>query len=266
MSSTEVKISAEYARSYGQHDFVAAEDRTVSVISEPDWKNFFARLSNADSLGDVVLTPELITSPGAIEEIPAKRPVIEERIEAVREVSQRYAGTVIVLGTATFNGHPANSQLFIKGGEIIGQVNKGFSYHQAEKSQFKLGEMPNGGGTGLGSGIAGLICADLVAEARTLLQFPVAGSTKSDGLEYRPKTGLDTKTVLLSSCWAVPAVNDRLIDGFWTNPEERFRPQLENSVALLFRMRPALQEVIVADRVPPMSDLSGPLNARFTTL
>lgn len=63
-------FEVDYARSYGQHDFVTVGGETVSVVSEPTWQDFYNRLQSSQHLGEFVLSPELITSPFDLVDIP----------------------------------------------------------------------------------------------------------------------------------------------------------------------------------------------------
>ncbi|HEY5153000.1 MAG TPA: hypothetical protein VII55_03425 [Candidatus Saccharimonadales bacterium] len=281
MSFPEQLFEANYTRAYGQHDFVTAGGEVVSVLSEPTWENFYGRLESSAQLGEFVLSPELITFTTGLEDIPARQADIEGRIADVRELSRRRPDSTIILGTATFNnpsGRPANSLLFIAGGDVVAQANKGFSFYPPEKRVFTLRQATAARTTN--HKLAGLVCSDILGEgdvSRFSIDLLLEGS---DEPEPGQKITAATEIVLLSTCWAVPVVE--IIDGpsagrqnrfaamaasIETAPashEDRFRRRLEGRIGLLFRSYPALREVIVADRLMADTEVEAPYNGHFT--
>jgi hypothetical protein len=252
-------VEANYARSYGQHDFVATSGEVVSVVSEPTWESFYRRLESSERLGDFVLSPERITFPIGLNDIPASQADIERRIADVQELSLERPDTTIVLGTPTFNnptGRPANSLIFITAGEVAAQTNKGFSTYPAEERVFTLRQATASRTTA--QAFAGMVCSDILDE-RTGNGYEVGG--EQDSVQ---KITADTRTVLLSACWAIPLVGIPEAVMPSGNHESRFRRQLEGRIALLFSRNPGVREVIIADRLPPGSKLDAPYNGHFT--
>ena len=255
------QAETNYARSYGQHDFVAAGGEVVSVVSAPTWEDFYGRLQSSRRLGDFVLSPELITFPAELEAIPAAQADIERRVDDVRQLSLERPDTTIVLGTPTFNdptGRPANSLLFIAAGDIAAQTNKSFSVHPVEKEVFTF-QQAVAPATSL-QRFTGMICSDMLGEGRRVVRR-VAGDQPP-----RQKVTPGTETVLLSACWAVPLVQDIFPESqiFINDHEKRFRLPLEARIAMLFARNPNLRDVIVADRLPAGSEVEGPYNGHFT--
>lgn len=266
MNFREQPFDVNYARSYGQHDFVAASGETVSVISAPVWEDFYRRLESSAQLGEFVLSPELITFTHTLEDIPAGQADIEARIDKIRELSRGRPDTTVVLGTPTFNnphGRPANSLVFIAGGDIAAQTNKGFSFYPVEKQVFTLRQAAAARTTV--QNFAGMVCSDVLGEGGNSAYVSRLLTEGSDEPNPGSKVTADTETVLLSACWAIP-----LLESITERPassidhEERFRSQLENRVALLFRSNPNLREVIVADRLVAGSEVKAPYNGHFT--
>jgi hypothetical protein len=266
MKLPEQVFDANYARAYGQHDFVALSGEVVSVLSDPTWEDFYGRLESSARLGEFVLSPELITSPLGLEDIPAKQADIEGRVAEVRQLSRQRPDTTIVLGTPTFNnlsGRPANSLVFIAGGDIVAQANKSFSFYPAEKRVFTLQSAPTS--RAIDRKIAGIICSDILGEGYKTEYGMTLLVEGSDEPNPGSKITADTETVLLSACWAIPLAKDVLPGaGSSTTHEDRFRWQLENRIASLFRHNPTLREVIVADRLPAGSEVEAPYNGHFT--
>lgn len=247
-----------FRRSFGRHDFTTSGGKSITVISEPTWEEFWETTSSATDLGQIVVSPELMTSPVQLDQVDASQRLIERRVAQVSELSRSRAGTTFALGSATFknrSGRPANSVLFIKDGELIGQTNKAWSLSILEKKYFTL--RPYSRSARLASKIVSLVCSDIIGERYASQppvkdQNPVIGYREAllIGSDYHcpdKKVKAQTETVLLSSCWAVP-----LSKLFETDPpaikDARYRRQLEISLASLFRMRPALLDVIIADR------------------
>lgn len=258
-------LQVDYARAYGSHDFTVAHGEVVSVLSEASWEAFSDRLISAPAPGNIALSPELITSPMPLEEIPDHRDVIEARIEEAKEASTRFPATTVILGSATFNnstGRPANSQLFIRDGIVRAQNNKRFSINPDEKKIFTLRQAESLPQSITGR-LAGLVCSDILGAS-------AGGNPMTLGLLYEgsdetsplPIADEAADTFLMSGCWAVPVVSDPALDRI-INREDRFRFALEGSMARLFRNYPNLQDVVVADRLAPDSGVDLPYNAHF---
>lgn len=256
-------LEIEYARAYGQHDFTLMSGSVVSAVSQPSWEEFTSTLLSAKSLGGIVLSPELITSPEALEEIPGRQAVIEARVEETRELSIKLPATLIVLGTATFSnpaGRPANSQLFIKNGAVVAQNNKRFSYFPLEKEVFTMRQAADMA-VCPGSNIVGMICSDLLGEStRVASDLLLEGS---DEPSPPPIVGQTTETVLVSGCWALPVQSNPAIDRNISR-EDRFRLALENRMLMLFRKYPALREAVMCDSLPATSGVEAPYNVHIT--
>lgn len=272
-------VMPSYEREYGIHIFPmqegqneAGQSPTITVVSQPTWESFFYALRTAAprSLGQVALGPELMTSPGPVNAVPAQREKIGHRIGMMRRLSEDHPGTTFVFGTATFdnseNGaryrRPANSALFVKKGEVVAQTNKQYPSLTVEKDVFTF-EQEEGERTDDPS-IAALVCADIIGEGgsdqtKEMLLSGLGGSAGTDRL-----VGDEVTTVLLSSNWAHPMRGAPSADMF-TMPDERFRQALEIRVGRLFQARPNVREVIVADRVADIEGIKGPYNARFTS-
>ena len=249
-------FDVDYARTYGQQDFTTVRGDVVSVVSGPTWEDFYKSLATATHLGAFVLSPELITSPGDFKTIPPKQAEIEERIDAVRELSGRRPDTTIALGTATFSddpdGRPANSLVFIAGGEVVAQTNKSFSHRIDEEWLFTFQQVPIG--AAIDRRLTGILCSELL-------------DPPDGGQKLASKVTPDTETLLVSSYWAVPYAAD--VGALRGGQEDRFRRQLEGRIGVQFRRNPNLREVIIADRLPEDSEKSsgeGPYSGHFKRL
>ena len=249
-----------YEREYGQHDFTLEGGDEVSVISHPTWEAYWQQLQNASFLGRVVLSPELITSPRPEDGDVDPRELIETRIAQVRDFSRGHPDSTFALGTATFqhtagSDRPANSLVFISRGGQVAQTNKTLSMYPAEQQVFTLRQERRVPLSVLG--MSAMICSDLITET-SRLELLEPWLTHSDNPAPASKIDMNSTTALLSACWATALDSALNVD-----PEQRFRIQLEARIINLFRQRPALRDLVIADRVAPGVDVK-PFNGIFS--
>jgi hypothetical protein len=168
------------------------------------------------------------------------------------------------LGTATFDSgadRPANSLVFIHKGRVVAQKNKAFSFFSVEKEVFTM--RPASNRHTIHPRVAALVCSDILGETSDPALYQ--GSllmVGSDNQNPRQSVPFHAETALFSSCWAIPLTEDPRIDALMSR-EDRFRSQLEGRIRRLFHARPFLKEVIVADRLAPISGVSAPYNGHF---
>jgi len=265
LSLTEPSLETEYVRAYGQHNFVSVTGATVSAISQPTWEDFAGALEAASYLGNIILSPELITSSEELlKVVPDSRAEIEARVEETRQLSFKIPDTLIVLGTATFDspsGRPANSQLFIQDGAVVAQNNKRYSYYPLEKRVFTM-QQTTARPQSPSRRFVGMICSDLLGEGASSTSNVL--SVGSDEAGPPPIVGMGTESVLFSSRWAVSVQSAFDIDQYNINREDWFRRALEKRMLLLFRKYPALREVIMCDSLISTSGVEDPFNAHIT--
>lgn len=262
---SEPKLKPQYARAYGKHDFVAIGGKIVSVLSQPTWEEFWEQLSSGPSLGHIALSPELMTSPVPLDEIPSQRAEIMARVNQVKELSHDHPHTTIVLGTAAFDpkaDKPANSLVFIQQGEVVAQRNKTYSLSPWEKRIFTMQQARHR--DTIHPYLAALVCSDILGETTDISLYPNSAlAARSDNPTPQQLVPDNAEIVLFSTCWAIPLIDDPAIDAIMSR-ETRFKSQLEGRIRRLFCARPLLKEVIVADRLASISGVSAPYNGRFT--
>jgi len=246
MEELKPSFEAKYVREYGVHQFEAIDGTPITAISEPGWPKFCESFASLPQTGGYIVSPELITDPDKVLEIPEHKDEILDDIECAKEMSALQPHAYILLGTATFDNpfaqKPRNSLLILHRGKEVGRVNKRFLLSSSEQEVFEgdVSEAP----TRLPKlGHAAIICSDLLMPSRY-------------GMDSYGFINPVARTLLVSSKWASP-----LIDGMKVT-DERFKNPLEIQVGQFFESFPNLQEIIMVDRAASETGLQ-PFNAHF---
>jgi hypothetical protein len=264
MLKTQAAFSVDYQRSYGQHEFVTGNGTAVSAISAPSWETYYEKLAASPSLGNIALSPELITTSMDPEAVAAARYEIAVREVAIKKLSLEFPQTTFVLGTAAFDspdGRPANSQRFIVDGQVVAQNNKRFSAQLFEKLIFSMRQNDNLPTSNL-SNVAGAVCSDILGLTTTGSYAENILNEGSDEPDPPAIVEDDVDTLIVSACWAVPLRCIGLM-GPARDDETRFRTALVGRMRKVFQMYPGINDVIVCDALPSNSKVKAPFNAHF---
>lgn len=250
---------ANYARSYGRHDFRLSSGEIVVVVSASDWGGYWKLLQgSAHSLQGVVLSPELITSQFAFCNIVSNKDIIKQRIERVAVFSRSTPDVVYALGTPVFDCdsvRPTNSLLFICNGRVIARKNKAYIHPDTQEAAVFRTDVYTGPNS-LNARVASLVCSDLVNVA--YLQPAVAGGMGCDfSISNR------TQVVLMSACWSMPLIQGGRIMPSLLPDEQRYKTQLEGCVSRLFERYSGLTDLVIADRIFDGSEVVGPFNVHY---
>jgi hypothetical protein len=245
-----------FVREHGTHQFPLVSGERVTAISEPSWDRFAAALEQVERPGAYVLSPELIVAspePSSLDEVPA---MVERRIDEARTLSQRMPQTTLLLGSASMTGtRIRNELLFVRNGEITGHSPK-LPYMPGEAQVFhqvydpREHQQPD-------RRTVGMICSDLIFHSRR--GWGQAGLPGRDlEAEYVDPIGPDVRTVLISGIWITPY--DHALGHNPSIEEPRFIDPIKWAVRKLMHDHPRLQDVVMADQMPPGAPGSGPVN------
>src|SRR5579871_5952370 len=160
-------IEGIYHRSYGVYQTELTDGTSVSSLSFPSWDEFHIALSSLPETTGYVISPELITSPVPLTQIPGMSEVVRSRVEMVEETSNDHPRATFLLGTSSTDelGITRNSLAVVEKGRTVGHVDKrGWMWpHELDvfnrfpiRSQAKLREI----------GHSALICLDIASAAR----------------------------------------------------------------------------------------------------
>jgi len=267
------EASANFVGEQGVYKFDLANGAVVTGISANTWEsfteNFESLRGNPQSVGSIILTPELITiAPYEIgDPLDALQVNVEERIMAARDMSNVWPDSTLILGT-TMSGpmaaKPKNALLYIKAGEIVGQTSKlpylpvgvEASYERATSARVSqpLPDMPN---------ILPMISSDLLFHRlRTDTKVTFLANGGSEEPYVNPITS-QTDTLLVGACWQRP-----LLEGVSkVRREEDYVFPLHVAAQSLFRTHATLQDILVIDRMPgistPISEPTAPINVHY---
>lgn len=255
-------ITANYARSYGRHDFETSSSQTVSVISAPNWDEYWDNLQNAGSLGGIALSPELITAQFDFGDLDSNKYLIEQRVDCVKDLSKDTPGTVYGLGTPVFDPgqKPTNSILYICAGLVVARKNKAYMHpYTPEARTFRTNN--DFGPSSLNEHMASLVCADLVNIS--YLQPRKRPRTFDSRRNSDPSVDENTRLVLMSACWSIPlSMGGKAVPSAQPD-EQRYKSQLEGCVTELLKTYPKITDLIIADRLVEGSQVNGPLNCHY---
>ena len=271
-SNVDVQLGVE---EFGLFRTQLGDGRTVAILSQPTFDDFFEMLPNPlVASSSVVISPELITCAGIeLQEISENRVVIEQRINLVVELSKSCPGTRIVLGTPTWAGSevkPRNSTLVIQDGAVIAVRNKIVSVDGEESAAFDFSpsDEHNGGETGI------LICADLAYAAVDIMQLDDQYKrvfSKGDRLSWvhyyqeMPQfVSPEVKVLFVPMLWGVGSAYLKQIAD---EPQGYYRMNLFTSVGRVFAKHPNIEEIVVCDRTISEDDgmvSIAPYNYHFT--
>lgn len=250
-----VTFLADYRREHGVHSFEMQDGSPVTAVSAESWQQLAEQLPTIPDHG-YVMTPELITSAHMeLDEIHGSRDVIQGRTELVLAESQHRPNATIALGTTAYTHLGLTNRLsFVRGGEIIGAIDKNFLTDD-EKPVFARG--PQEGRRWSDNPNAQFaICSEIIRVAlnRGREQGDLSMRNRSNALARA------TISLLVSSCWSVPMSKNQNMS--LLPDEERYRGQLEDIIGLVFGAYPKLQDIIVTDRTPEGSTVR-PCNSHF---
>lgn len=254
------EFESDYKNSPGVHHFEMSGGQAIDVVSANDWSTFDGLLRATEFNSDsIALTPELMTSPQPLAEIPAMADVICRRLVGVQLFSAIHPETTFMLGSATPRqklgqeiGNDLipdflNSLVFIKDIVRTGIAHKRKLIHLNELAVFDdiSPKAPYGL---LEKGIAAVVSSDLIMAANEGRKaFPAKV----------PYIDQSAHTVLVSACWAgqFPAPTGRV-------EEKRYREPLEQTVGMVFDFYPTVNDIVIADRIAPHR-AKQPFNAHF---
>lgn len=247
-----------FDRNYGVKPIELASGDIVMRISVPEWADFVMTMIHQPghppgsyATGPFMLTPELITStdipPNTIH---ANRDRVAQRVTTARELSAMRPNSHLLLNTVIFDdSHPKPriGTLHMYDGAIKGRAFKISANNPQERETFAQIMSPDDTVTravkrarAAGDivppfwGVQPLTCADFIDHSDIL----------------HPKT----TAALISSCWSMPA------DPETHPPEARQLMFLEDLCTQAFTEHPNLQDIVMADRLPPNSKAVGPYN------
>lgn len=236
-----------YHREFGVTRRETCDGQPVTSVAAPDWSGLTQLLDALPpETAGVVVTPELATSPGIpLDELGYHEAMIERRIAEATDISQQFPQARLLLGSVAFEHSGMTNALFaIENGALYAeQTYRKYGLTIPERSAFVRGQPREHD-----SATQIAICADLITMLAQARGIP----------SERPRLlGANVRTLLVSSCWAVPGGLDM------TRPakpdEERFRQGLERVVGGVFDGYDRLEQVIVTDR----STRIDPLGAEF---
>lgn len=234
------QASFEFDRAYGVRHISTPSEDIITTISRPDWLSFRDSLENITSYGEAgnfILSPELVTSTDIpLGEIAVKRTLIQERVHEAKLLTVNHPSSTLLLGTAVFNAEGTrarNAVLFLRDGTEIGRTHKVHTEVRAEQEVFYRPNVPDVRKPA--PHIAAIISADLIDPPRTV---------DSAG------------TLLISSCWSVPIGHPDSAP----STEPRLKDGLTMFTQELFDNNPQLNTVVMADRVPEVSQAVAPFN------
>lgn len=93
-------FTTEMYESNGVHDIELIDGRTLHIVSQPSWEDWIIDAQDlTPEPGDIVLSPELITSTYQLDLVAGKRDEIKSRVTQVSEQSKNNPGSVYLLGT-----------------------------------------------------------------------------------------------------------------------------------------------------------------------
>ena len=228
---------AHYDRDPGVYHYSTEGGMPVYALALPTWEELEQSLGELSPMNGYVVTPELITLPVAVEEIDGMAREIEDRIAKTIELSQLHPDATILLGTPTIDeaGVIRNSLAIVSRGELVGYIDKRGIAWEEEARVFSRSPRSQ---ASLEAGYAALICSDIITAA-------ACGRFTKAQTDSRNLLGAEAKTLVVSSCWAVPRYEDLFVSA---TDERRYSEALERSVSDLFMAYPELQEVIMVDR------------------
>lgn len=246
MEELKPPFEAEYVREHGAHEFYAVDGTPIWAVSVPDLPSLCKVFVRLPQTHGYIVTPELITGPQRVQDIPSNKEQILNDLEIAKEMSAQQPNAHLFIGTPTFDNpfskKPRNSLLIFKKGKEVGRVNKRYILSQAEQEVFEsdIAEAPALLPT---LGHAAIICSDLLMPNRF-------------GNESYGFIAPSTKTLIVASKWASPLVDRMEIT------DERFKNPLETQVQTFFERFPNLLEIIMVDRSSEETGLK-PFNAHF---
>jgi hypothetical protein len=247
----DLRLNKDYRREPGIHRFTLSDNTPVTAIAEPSWERFQEAFSTLPATSGYIISPELITSPLALNETRASKAEIQAKVDIVRELSSEHPDAHILLGSASFDDEDTmrNSLHVIVDGHIRGFIDKrgimwpveGREFSRKLRLQSELKSI----------GHSALVCSDLI----TALSFGLGERVPKKDEYISPAA----ETLLVSSCWAVPQY-DHLNTP--RSGDERFLGPLERTITGIFQGYPNLKEVVMVDRAMPISETS-PYTAHF---
>lgn len=249
MSTGEVDCITRFERSHDVHVFRAMDGMEITGISVPSWEEFEATLADLPLTDGYITSPELITSPVTLDEIPGMRSVIEERTEWVREESRRHPMARILLGTATFGPGgqmPRNSVVAFVDGQEVGRQHKIQGSWGENKFFQSSGDSEENGVAVDITGHRLLICFDLIeaANSASATTRPLSEGVRARANRIIPSSA---RTIIAVSCWGVPP-----LDGLNQDQTETIcASALNRSAHGVFLHFPRLEEIIIVDRAIP---------------
>lgn len=244
--------NGEYFRSTGVFRAKFESGMEIVGVSANSWEEYLDHSGEVASSDKYVVSPELITCAGMdFEDLLRSKDLINQRIDKVIDLSDKFSNTYFLLGTPLFvNERPRNSVLIIKSGEVVDITNKRYGATDDENEFFEM--MPEEAPLLLpNTNTAIVICSDLVlaslyagySEEMIGEILRVSGKYDLKGKEVRVLPG-KVESVLLVSCWSVGG--RFVMEG---QEDEYYRNQLRNITWRLMR-ETTVKEVMVVDRVP----------------
>lgn len=232
-----IDVEIDFFREYGERQVVTAQDNgDVTIISQPDWdgmRESMHRLSNTQ-VGQAILTPELITIADAGRgDLWVYQTMVADRLAEAKEWTRSLPDAIMLLGSVVFHDsgtRPSNVVQLLQNGQEIGRTHKRFPLGKHEIATFDTNEMHADVPV---EGTTSIICSDILAPQR-----------------------INTRTALVSACWSTPVG----YPGVAKSPDHRHLRFLEYAAGQLFELNPALETVVMADRVPQMSVSTRPFN------
>lgn len=257
-------VVARYERDYGVHQIVTSANMHVYAVSQPDWLNFYRSLERMLTTSGIILSPELMTTPHPLAELPTFAELARERIDNIRLLSTRHKSGVIALGTMIGTAFSrTNGLVVIERGEQVAVAQKRARgcMSPEERKTFYMDNSTEQRAVFEDPSVAVAICSELLGigmDARGRRR-----SQREPHIQQRRTTGLisdDTKTLLVSSCWGVP--NQFHQDTTAEQRDTRYGGVLETIAQVIMDEYPNMQDIVMCDRAIPQTGVP-PYNAHF---
>lgn len=197
------QAEVRYERTHGLHEFEMVDGTPLRSISVPTWEQYLEKLSELPEKNGYIVSPELITSPYPLAEVPARQTQIKARTEQVRWLSEWQPTVTVLLGTATFTGaKPRNSMVAFQEGQRTGEQYKGVAFYEEEAKVFESD-------TEFSARVLDnpthslLICSDLIQVAGQAYGR-MRHDPESENPELEKRISSQATSLILAACWGLP--------------------------------------------------------------
>ncbi len=233
-------------KSQGAQEFII-NSRRIAAVSVPTWYDYIQTISglpNDFAPNDVIVSPERITSPGSLEQIPYIIDEIERRIEEAQWHSQ-FLTAQLLLGTVMSNGGKLSSSVIaLSGCTQLWTCHKQFSLSEAEGEIFDL-KASNHRKNGADDGLAVLISEDIFAVASAavraqILDDELSKNELNNALDPRADTLILVGSGGVHRAWHEGADEATLA--------VRHRETVEKVGRIILGARPNITDIVMVER------------------